>query len=266
LKRYTLPNVDTYVTGSTTIFWLRRDLRLSDNAGLYYALKENPDVLPLFIFDSEILEKLDDKNDKRVDFIYQSLGILKSQLEEFGSSLLVLFGNPVAIYKKLKPKSVYTNHDYEPYARKRDGEIKNILEEKSIPFKTYKDQLIFEKDEVIKDDGKPYTIFTPYSRKWKSVLNKFHLKSYPTERYFNNLLKTKPLPLPTLDDIGFKETSTSFPERVVKISIIEKYDKQRNFPAIIGTSRLSLHLRFGTVSIRKLAHVAIKKNDTWLNE
>ena len=133
-------------------------------------------------------------------------------------------------------------------------------------FKTYKDQVIFEKEEVLKDDGKPYTIFTPYSKKWKSILNKFYLKSYPTEKYFNNLIRVQPLPHPSLKDIGFIKTTSAFPERVVKSSVIEKYDKQRNFPAIEGTTHLSIHLRFGTVSIRKLAQVATKKNEIWLNE
>ena len=145
-------------------------------------------------------------------------------------------------------------------------QYKALLETKGIPFKTFKDQVIFEQDEILKDDGKPYTIFTPYSRKWKSILNKFYLKAYPTEKYFKNLIKSKSLHFPTLDDIGFKNTAAQFPERLVKKSVIEKYDKLRNFPAIQGTTRLSVHLRFGTISIRKLAQVAIQKNEVWLNE
>jgi deoxyribodipyrimidine photo-lyase len=143
---------------------------------------------------------------------------------------------------------------------------KKILEEKGAAFKTYKDQVIFEKEEVMKDDGKPYTIFTPYSRKWKSKLEDSTLKSYSIEKHFDSFKKTAPLPLPSLLDIGFQETDFSFPERLVKQSIVEQYDKQRNFPAIAGTTKLSVHLRFGTVSIRKLAQVALKKNETWLNE
>ncbi len=220
----------------------------------------------IFIFDTEILEKLDDKQDRRIEFIHQSLTLLKTQLEELGSSLLVLHGNPIEIYKKLNPKSVYANHDYEPYARKRDESIKNTLEKRGITFNTFKDQVIFEKEEVVKDDGKPYTIFTPYSRKWKSKLNKFFLSSYPLEKYTNHFLKTKPLPFPSLKDIGFKSSGLEFPERIIKSSIIEKYHVQRNFPAIRGTTQLSIHVRFGTVSIRKLAQVAQKKNEVWLNE
>ena len=263
---YTTVNIKKVVAPTTTLFWFRRDLRLDDNAGFYHALTENKEVLPLFIFDSVILEKLEDKADRRVEFIHQSLVTLKTELEKSGSSLLILQGDPVEILNELNPKAVYTNHDYEPYAIQRDQIIKELLEEKGILFKTYKDQVIFEKDEVVKDDGKPYTIFTPYSRKWKSALDKFYLKSYPTSKYFNHLKQLKALSILSLSDIGFTETLPSFPERAIKQSIIEKYDQQRNFPAMAGTTRLSVHLRFGTVSIRKLAQIALKKNDQWLNE
>ncbi len=262
--RKSLPN--ELVTKDTTLFWFRRDLRLQDNAGLYHALKENNDVLPIFIFDSEILDKLEDKTDLRVAFIHQSITLMQKQLEEIGSSFLVFHGNPIEIFKELTPKAIYTNHDYEPYAQQRDGSVKKILEEKGATLKTYKDQVIFEKDEVVKDDGKPYTVFTPYSRKWKSKLDDSTLKSYLTEKHFDNFKKTTPLPLPSLSDIGFQESTFQFPERLVKQSIIEQYEKQRNFPAISGTTKLSIHLRFGTVSIRKLAQLALKKNETWLNE
>ncbi len=254
------------ITSDTTLVWFRRDLRLQDNAALYHALKENNQVLCFFIFDSTILNKLDDKADRRVDFIHQSLLTLKGQLENLGSSLLVHHGNPVEIYKNLKPKAVYTNHDYEPYALQRDESIRRLLEAKGIVFKTYKDQVIFEKKEVLKDDGKPYTVFTPYSRKWKAKLNAFYLKSYPVEKYHDHFQKTNALPMLSLQEIGFTKTDALFPERIIKQSIIDKYDVQRNFPAIRGTTQLSIHLRFGTVSIRKLAQVAVKKSEVWLNE
>ncbi|MCX8489888.1 MAG: deoxyribodipyrimidine photo-lyase [Cyclobacteriaceae bacterium] len=266
MKTFGKSNLNELVNKGTTLFWFRRDLRLQDNAGLYHALKENEEVLPVFIFDAEILDKLEDKADLRVAFIHQSLTLIQKQLEEMGSSLLILHGNPIEIFKELNPKAIYTNHDYEPYARERDGVVRTILEEKGIAFKTFKDQVIFEKDQVTKDDGKPYTIFTPYSRKWKSKLKELTLKSFPTEKYFSNFKKITPIALPTLKDIGFEETSFNFPERLVKQSIVEQYDKQRNFPAIAGTTKLSVHLRFGTVSIRKLAQIAVKKNETWLNE
>lgn len=265
MKRFIQKN-SSVIDFSSTVFWFRRDLRLQDNAGLFHALKENQDVVPIFIFDTTILDKLEEKADRRVEFIHNSLTVVQQQLEEHGSSLLVFHGDPIAIFKLLKPKAVYTNHDYEPYARQRDEVIKNILVEKGSEFQTFKDQVIFEKDEVTKDDGKPYTIFTPYSRKWKSLITPAHLKSYPTETHFGSFKKIKALPVPSLADIGFESTGLPFPERVIKQSIVEKYDLQRNFPAIEGTTKLSVHLRFGTASIRKLAQLAQKKNEVWLNE
>ncbi|MCE2893563.1 MAG: DNA photolyase family protein [Flammeovirgaceae bacterium] len=266
MKTFGQSKLSELVDKSTTLFWFRRDLRLQDNAGLFYSLKENKDVVPVFIFDSEILNKLEDKADLRVNFIHQSLALIQKKFEEMGSSLLVLHGNPIEIFKELTPKAVYTNHDYEPYARTRDAQVKEILESKGVAFKAFKDQVIFEKDEITKDDGKPYTVFTPYSRKWKSKLEESTLKSFATEKYFDHFKKIAPIALPTLKEIGFQETLFNFPERLVKQSIVEQYDKQRNFPAIAGTTKLSVHLRFGTVSIRKLAQVAVKKNETWLNE
>ena len=255
-----------HIQDNSTIFWFRRDLRLKDNAGLYHALQENNAVQPIFIFDKRILEKLEEKADRRVEFIHQSLILLKQQLEELDSSLLVLHGDPLDIFKTLNPRAVYTNHDYEPYARERDKGVKTILEGKGISFKTFKDQVIFDRDEVVKDDGTPYTVFTPYSRKWKAKLSPFYLKAYPSQKYFHHLAKVKPLPFPTLEEIGFKSTGATFPERVVRKSIVTSYDKTRDFPSIHGTTRLSVHLRFGTVSIRKLAQLARSTNETWLNE
>lgn len=256
----------TFVDSSTTICWLRRDIRLQDNAALYFALKENSNVIPLFIFDTEILDSLEDKNDARVNFIHQAVSELKARLEELESSLLVLYGNPIHIFKNLNPAAVYINRDYEPYARTRDSAIEADLQSRGIQFKTYKDHVILEPTEVLKGDGAPYTIFTPYSRKWKEILKPSHAKSYSVEQYQTNLLKVPPLPLPSLKEIGFNPTQIRFPKRLIKVSTIEKYHQQRDFPAIKGTTRLSAHIRFGTVSIRKLVHVALRKNETWLNE
>jgi deoxyribodipyrimidine photo-lyase len=264
LKPY--ENLKVELLNSACLVWLRRDLRLSDNAALYHALKKNKNVICVFIFDTTILDKLEDKADARVEFIRETLMHLQEQLIELGSSLFVYYGNPIEFYKQVNPQSVYTNHDYEPYATERDETIRKVLDQKGITFLTYKDQVIFEKDEVVKDDGKPYTVFTPYSRKWKSLLKPFHLKSYPTEKYFSAFKKLKPLQLPTLEEMGFQSAGIVFPERVIKQAIIDKYDQQRNFPALAGTTKLSVHLRFGSVSIRKLATVAKKKNEAWLNE
>lgn len=266
MKYFGPKNPDEIIDRSTTVVWLRRDLRLTDHAALYHALREQANVVVLFIFDTNILKQLDDKADRRVAFIHQSLLHVKEGLEKMGSSLLVLYGDPVQVFKKLNPAWVYANHDYEPYAIERDAQVKELLEAKGAGLKTFKDQVIFEKEEVLKDDGTPYTVFTPYSRKWKSKLTSFYLKPYPTEKYFHQLKKVKPLTMPTLEELGFTTLQFTFPDRKIRQSVIEKYHEQRNFPGMEGTTRLSVHLRFGTVSIRQLAALAQKKNETWLNE
>jgi deoxyribodipyrimidine photo-lyase len=253
-----------------TIFWFRRDLRLNDNAGLYNALKSGNPVLPLFIFDKEILDKLEDKDDARVTFIYQAIGQLSKELRKHGSSLLVLYDKATHawdnIIKEHNIASVYTNHDYEPYATQRDEAVKEKLNKHGIDFKNFKDQVIFEKDEVVKDDGKPYTVYTPYQRKWYSMLKPFYLKAYPTEKYLRNLAETKALSLPTLKEMGFEKSNMHFPDKQYQ-DVISDYKEKRNFPAVKGTSHIGLHLRFGTISIRELARTAHAHHEkTWLNE
>jgi len=252
------------------LFWFRRDLRLEDNAGLYYAQKKGLPVLPIFIFDKNILDKLEDKKDGRVEFIHQAILNLNEQLKEFGSSINVFHSTPENVFNKFVKEydieCVYTNHDYEPYANERDVAVKEFLINNKIEFKTYKDQCIFEKDEVVKDDGKPYTIFTPYSRKWKLRLTDFHVKPYPNKKYFKNFIQTKTFNIPTLKELGFEKSGLEFPSTTISKSIVANYKEQRDFPAIKGTSKLSLHLRFGTVSIRALAKQALLLNETWLNE
>lgn len=253
-----------------SIFWFRRDLRLNDNAGLYHAIKGAHPVLCLFIFDPEILGKLEDKDDARVTFIYQTIQQLSDELEKHHSSLLVKYAKPyqawTEILSEYNVQAVYTNHDYEPYAHERDGELKKLFEKKEIPFNTYKDQVIFEKNEVVKDDGKPYTVFTPYKRKWYAKLNAFYLKSYPSTNYLKNLAGIKAPPIPALKNLGFAESGTSFPPKQYQ-DIIADYAEKRDFPAIKGTSHIGMHLRFGTVSIRELAADANQAHEkTWLNE
>lgn len=264
-----------------TIFWFRRDLRLKDNAGLYHALKENKNVLPLFIFDTDILDQLENKEDRRVIFIWDALQKIQHELEELGSSLWIVYDNPLNAFETLTAKysikNVYTNHDYEPAAIKRDTAIQQFLKKKDITFKTYKDQVIFEKSEVTKDDGLPYTVFTPYMRKWKTKLSDFYLKAYPTKKYFSSFFATKSFPFPSLKQIGFKPmpendlpfpdgVRRSFPEAKVDRKKIAVYDQQRDYPGMSGTTHLGVHLRFGTVSIRQLVTVAKELNETWLNE
>lgn len=243
---------------------------MTDNAGLYHALKGDKPVLPVFIFDKNILDKLSDKADKRVAFIHASLQEMQTTLVSIGSTLQVFYDTPLAAFEKLtstyKIEKVFTNHDYEPYAKERDSAIDAFLNKKGASLRTYKDQVILEKDEVLKDDGKSYTVFTPYSRKWKAVLSDFHLKSYPTEKYFNNFLKHASKEIPALSSMGFEDIETNFPAKALKKELLVKYQQQRNFPAIAGTSKLGVHLRFGTISIRKLAQHCSGLSETFLNE
>lgn len=253
-----------------SVFWFRRDLRLDDNAGLFHALKSGLPVLPVFIFDKNILEKLENKQDRRVDFIHQSLAKLHQELAELGSSLLVIHNNPEdafkLITKQFPVKAVFTNHDYEPYAIKRDKGIETLLMQSGISFNTYKDQVVFEKSEVTKSDGQPYTIFTPYSKIWKQKLDASMLKPFASGGRSENFLKTKPFPMPALKALGFKKTDLQLDAPGINKAIISNYHNTRNIPSVDGTTRLSVHLRFGTVSIRKLAAVAQKLNEQWLNE
>jgi len=252
------------------IFWFRRDLRLEDNAGLYHALKSGDPVLPLFIFDREILAHVGSKFDRRVEFIYDTLAGLQEQLKAMGSSLEVHYGFPLDIFRHLTTKyalaGVYTNTDYEPYATQRDEAVKKLLSGQGIPFHGYKDQVIFEKGEILKDDGKPYTVFTPYSRRWKATLNDFYLSSYPVKKYCSHFLSCRPRDIPSLSYLGFKRVGEPFPSDDVDSGLIKKYDKQRDYPGIAGTSRMGIHLRFGTVSIRVLARKAFRLSETFLNE
>lgn len=263
-------------------FWFRRDLRLPDNAGLYHALRSGLPVLPVFIFDTDILGKLQDKKDGRVEFIHQQIVRLAAELGELGSSILVRVGKPVEVWAELSQRfeigTVFTNHDYEPYAIGRDAEVENLLAAKGISFRTFKDQVVFEKNEVVKADGLPYTVFTPYSRKWLEKLQSeqrnlpdgrpvsFYLKPYPTEKYFDRFWKTPPLPLPDLREIGFEPSGLSFPPAVVPQGLIKNYGEQRDYPGINGTSKLGLHFRFGTVSIREKALKALAISPVYLNE
>lgn len=253
-----------------TICWLRRDLRLEDNAALYHALRSGNPVLCLFIFDTGILDKITDRTDRRLVFIQRALEQLHARLTLMGSSLCVKTGKTEDVWKQLTAEfpvaAVFCNHDYEPYARLRDHAIDKLLLAKNIPFHTCKDQVIFEKEEVVKDNGTAYTIYTPYKNKWRAKLNPFYLRSYPTEKYFRAFLKTSPLAFPSLEQTGFRDSGETFPVPEVSDDLLHNYASQRDLPAVHGTSLLSVHLRFGTVSIRKLARRGLAQSDTWLNE
>jgi deoxyribodipyrimidine photo-lyase len=255
---------------TVNIFWFRRDLRLHDNAGLYHTLKDKNPVIPIFIFDRNILDNLENKHDRRVKFIYETVIEIQQQLKALGSSLEVYYNFPEKVFEELLSKyaiqKVYTNHDYEPYAIDRDQKMTEILRLSGVQLITFKDQVIFEKSEITKDDNTPYTIFTPYSRKWKSKLNDFYLRSYPNEKYFYNFYKQSPAQIPSLNSMGFTETEKSFPSKIPNDILIKNYYKLRNFPSAEGTSKLGVHLRFGTISIRELVVKAKNLNETFLNE
>lgn len=252
------------------ICWFRRDLRLFDNAALYHALRSECPVLPVFIFDRNILDDLEGKKDGRVEFIHSTLLDIQKQLVATGTSLYVRYGTPKTVFKELiseyEIKAVFANHDYEPYAKERDDQIKVLLNKADVSFHTFKDQVIFEKDEVLKDDGKPYTVFTPYSRRWKSQLNDFYLKSYPSEEYPSNFYKQPEKKIIALKEIGFGNTGIDYPNKEADKEVIKTYKETRDIPSIHGTSRLSVHLRFGTISIRQLAREAASLNESFLNE
>ena len=256
------------INSGVAVFWFRRDFRLEDNTGLFHALKSGYPVLPFFIFDTDILSQLDDKADRRVDFIHQALSEINVRLVSMGSSICVKIGNPLHVFEQLTQefdiKTVFTNRDYEPYALKRDYSIEKFLSSKNIKFLTFKDQVIYEWNEVLKNNGEPYTIFTPYSKIWKQKLSELAYQRYYSENEQNYLQFSAPIP--DLEEIGFLKTDLTFSAPYIDENIVRNYDQTRNFPAIHGSTELSVHLRFGTVSIRKLVKLALELNESWLNE
>ncbi|WP_298780359.1 deoxyribodipyrimidine photo-lyase [uncultured Polaribacter sp.] len=255
---------------SINVFWFRRDLRLDDNCGLFHALNSSKKVLPIFIFDEEILERLP-KDDARVTFIHQELKKIQNQLLKIDSSINVFIGKPLDIFNQLSEKYnieiVFTNHDYEPFAIKRDLEIKDFLASKNINFKTYKDQVIFERNEIVKKDGTPYKVYTPYSKKWLEAFHYRGIQLYPSEEKLNHFIKNDTHTFLSLEDIGFKKSTIQIESYKVNTQLIDIYEETRNFPAKNSTSKLGTHLRFGTVSIRKMVEKASKSNNiTFLKE
>jgi deoxyribodipyrimidine photo-lyase len=256
---------------AVNIFWFRRDLRLDDNVGFYNALKSEHPVLPIFIFDEDILEKLP-KEDARLNFIYDTLQDMRAILEKkHGSSIAMLHGNPSAIFEKLISEysihTVFTNRDYEPYATERDDKIQALLSSNGIHFDTFKDQVIFEKDEVVKKDGLPYKVYTPFMKVWKEQFKTYNLDFYYTSSFLENLIQNTELPNLNLSDIGFKAAKQKIKKHTVTPKLIQTYEETRNFPALDSTSRLGPHLRFGTVSVRKMMEKAIsEKNEIFWQE
>ncbi|MGB5237294.1 MAG: deoxyribodipyrimidine photo-lyase [Flavobacteriaceae bacterium] len=260
------------MTEKVSIFWFRRDLRLHDNRGLHAALTSANRVLPIFIFDDEILQDLP-ANDGRVSFIHESLGQIRDTLGKSSKGLVgVYHGSPLEIFgsltSKYKVQAVYANKDYEPYALKRDNEIAGYLDSMNIEFNLFKDQVIFEENQITKDDGDPYVVYTPYKNRWKSEFNQDTLKSCPSEDHLEKIISTEELPWQDLKDIGFERSPISVPSYNWSSQLLGNYEATRNFPARKeGTSRMGPHLRFGTISIREAMQKAIEQeNETFWNE
>ena len=259
------------MSDKSTIFWFRRDLRLDDNVGFQQALKDSNKVIPIFIFDSNILEELPE-DDARVTFIFDTLQEMRSKLQdEYGSSIAMYHGKPEEIFEEIievfEVESVYTNRDYEPYARERDEEIGDLLKENDIDFKTFKDQVIFEKSDVLKNDGDPYVVYTPYMKSWKEKFKNENLSVHYTSQYLDNLVKNSRLPNLSLSDMGFKKSKQKIKDFDLTPTTLEEYDEKRNFPASDSTTHLGPHLRFGTIGIRKVYKKALElKKETFWNE
>jgi deoxyribodipyrimidine photo-lyase len=251
------------------IHWFRRDLRLSDNTALHHAVESAYPVLPIFIFDKNILDALENRKDARVGFIHQRLEKMHNALQEHGSGIQFFYSTPKQVWETLIEtydiQGVFFNRDYEPYARERDGEIFELFQNNNIPLHSFKDHVVFEKKEVCKDDGKPYTVFTPYSRKWKSLLKPEMLKPLP-ELNLNVFFEMEISEIIPLEKMNFEKSNQEIPSSEVSISVVTKYHETRDIPSMRGTSRISLHLRFGTISIRECVKIGLENNEKWLNE
>lgn len=253
-----------------SIFWFRRDLRLHDNTGLYEALRSGHPILPVFIFDKQILDKLDDEQDSRITFIYETVSRLRRELEANGGTLKVVYGEPLQVFKELiethKIASVYANHDYEPYAQERDQAIGSLLKEHNSAFYTYKDQVVFERDEIMTGSGTPYKVYTPYKNAWLKKFKEKQPVSYPSEQHLDKLAQIDSGAIPTLHEMGFKKSAIQVPQPILTPSLLENYGAKRDFPALDATSHVSAYLRFGLLSVRQLVTKALSHSDVWLQE
>lgn len=252
-----------------TLFWFRRDLRLRDNHGLYQALKHEKEVLPLFIFDKAWIDELENRRDARVSFVHDAINQLQQKLNQLSSTLLVSYGDVLDIFKNLlatnKVKAVYTNKDYDPKLVAQMATISDLLAEKAIPFYTYKDHVIFEHKEISKKDGLPYTVFTPYMRKWKTLYQPACSAPYPTEKYLAHLLRTSsPWPLVTLEEMGMQHTQQTFPPCLINRDKVRRYHLERNNLMTAHATHIGVHLRFGTLSIREAVRTGYEESEYWL--
>lgn len=253
-----------------SIVWFRRDLRLNDNKALYHAIQAGNPILCVFIFDDNILSKLPNKSDRRLDFINQQLVKINAKLIQFDSSLKVLFGDPEEKIKELLTqymvKNVFCNSDYEPYSIQRDSRVNKICQEYGCGFHQSKDQVIFEKNEIVKSDNTPYHVFTAYKNKWRSVLNESDIQNNLYILSKDTFLAQNPTPIPSLENFSFKTLSIQFSKPAIDEDKIKAYDCNRDFPSVDIGSHLGIHLRFGTISIRSLISNNISSSEQWINQ
>ncbi len=252
------------------VFWHRRDLRIQDNTGLYYALTSELPVLPIFIFDTNILSKLEEQNDARVTFIHEQIVKLNEEYSQKGSGLKVFNCTPEEAFNELldtyEIAGIYTNRDYEPEAITRDSAIQELVQQHGAEFYTFKDQVIFEKGEILTDKGEPYKVFTPFKNKWLQKYKDIDHKSIDTQKHLKNTFQLKGTDIPTIEELGFEPSELTFPDKTYSEQIVEKYADDRDFPAKKGTTRLGVHLRFGTISVRELAAQTSSLSETYLSE
>ncbi len=255
---------------AVNIFWFRRDLRLEDNTALYHALRTRENVLPIFILDPEIIERYEFRPSEKMNFIYETLFKIKKKLEKIGSSLLMIYGSPIDVLKNLLTQyhicSVYSNRDYDPYSTDLDLCVEKFLKINKIEYFSYKDHVIFEKDELIKEDGKPYSVFTAYKNKFIEKYNNEMVQPHKTISYFHNFIRIKPFYMPTYEDLGIKRLNLKFPSKKLSRRFLEEYSFQKDIPSRNGTSKLSVHLRYGTISIRKVTALAAQHSSSFFNE
>lgn len=258
----------TSMKSKVAIFWFRRDLRLEDNAGLCQALSSGHPVLPVFIFDRHILDRIDEKKDRRVDYIHQAISKLNIELKALHARLNTFYGDPLGIFQMLSEKyaiqAVFCNRDYEPSAIHRDADVRGFFKQQHIPFSAFKDQVIFDRNDVVKPDGTPYTVYTPYSKKWKELLAETACEPFHSD--VSNFFRQDFVEVHSLAEIGFKKAQIDFVSPRLCATIIDSYDKYRDYPSLQRTTQLGIALRFGTISIRRCVTFALAHSQAWLNE
>ena len=251
------------------VFWFRRDLRLEDNVALYYALQSGYRVLPIFIFDKDILKQFTDPFDKRLEYIHQALSRVNDTLSNLGTGVLCFHNTVTEVFaslmQKYEVKAVYTNEDYEPRTIKRDAEVEQLLANQSILLNRYKDHVIFRGGEILKQDGTPYQVYTPYAKQWRLLLTERHLFNYSVELK-REMFYTMECVLPTLEELGYKPSQVRYDVPQVDLSIVSNYDQYRDYPGVEGTSKLGVALRFGTISVRHCVRIGLRENAVWLSE